>query len=114
MAPKLEYGNFPFTSWALDRAAHRDAFPLSAFSETLEREGWEVHTQLDDPTGPPLEDFSDGYEKEAELNRSLQELDNGLTKRALVLKTSHIGGHKYAGNIIVGLSPLVRAEPVQC
>ncbi|KAI9466916.1 Sucrase/ferredoxin-like-domain-containing protein [Lactarius psammicola] len=79
VAPKLEY----------------------AFSETLEREGWEVHTQLDDPTGPPLEDFADGYEKEAELNRRLQELDNGLTKRALVLKTSHIGGHRYAGNIII-------------
>ncbi|KAI9448135.1 Sucrase/ferredoxin-like-domain-containing protein [Lactarius indigo] len=79
VAPKLEY----------------------AFSETLERQGWDVHTQLDDPTGPPLEDFADGYEKEAELNRRLQELDNGLTKRALVLKTSHIGGHKYAGNVII-------------
>ncbi|KAH9045507.1 Sucrase/ferredoxin-like-domain-containing protein [Lactarius pseudohatsudake] len=79
VAPKLEY----------------------AFSETLEREGWDVHTQLDDPTGPPLEDFADGYEKEAELNRRLQELDNGLSKRALVLKTSHIGGHKYAGNVII-------------
>ncbi|KAH9179805.1 Sucrase/ferredoxin-like-domain-containing protein [Lactarius sanguifluus] len=79
VAPKLEY----------------------AFSETLEREGWDVHTQLDDPTGPPLEDFADGYEKEAELNRRLQELNNGLAKRALVLKTSHIGGHKYAGNVII-------------
>ncbi len=78
--------------------------PFSAFSESLEREGWDVHTQVDEPTGPPLEDYADGYEKEAELNRRLQELDDGLMKRALILKTSHIGGHKYAGNVIVGLS----------
>ncbi|KAF8272530.1 Sucraseferredoxin-like protein [Lactarius quietus] len=71
VAPKLEY----------------------AFSETLEREGWEVHTHLDDPNGPPLEHYADGQEKEAELNRRLQELDNE--------PTSHIGGHKYAGNVII-------------
>lgn len=65
---------------------------------------------MDDPTGPPLEDYPDGSEKEAELNQRLQELDNDPVKRALVLKTSHIGGHKYAGNVIVGLPPLLRAE----
>jgi len=48
-----------------------------------------------------LEDYPDGDEKEAELSRRLQELDEGLPKRALILKTSHIGGHKYAGNVIV-------------
>jgi hypothetical protein len=67
----------------------------------LEDEGWEVHTQLEDPTGPPLEDYPDGDGKEAELSRRLQELDESLPKRALILKTSHIGGHKYAGNVIV-------------
>jgi Sucrase/ferredoxin-like len=68
----------------------------------LQREGWDVHTQLDDPTGPPLEYYPDGPEKETELNRKLQDLDdNSLPKRALILKTSHIGGHKYAGNVIV-------------
>jgi len=80
---------------------------MSAFSETLQAEGWDVHTQLEDPTGPPLEDYPDGDEKEAELGRRLQELDEGLPKRALILKTSHIGGHRYAGNVIVRvLSPL--------
>ncbi|KAA1466308.1 hypothetical protein DENSPDRAFT_831116 [Dentipellis sp. KUC8613] len=73
-----------------------------AFSETLEREGWEVHTHLDEPTGPPLEEFNDSEDaKEAEMQRRLQELDDDLPKRALILKTSHIGGHKYAGNIII-------------
>ena len=65
---------------------------------------------MDDPTGPPLEDYPDGSEKEAELNQRLQELDNDPVKRALVLKTSHIGGHKYAGNVIVGLPLLLRAQ----
>ncbi|TFY55357.1 hypothetical protein EVG20_g9350 [Dentipellis fragilis] len=75
---------------------------LPAFSETLEREGWEVHTHLDEPTGPPLEEFNDSEDaKEAEMQRRLQELDDDLPKRALILKTSHIGGHKYAGNIII-------------
>ncbi|KAF8505675.1 Sucraseferredoxin-like protein [Russula emetica] len=79
VAPKLEY----------------------AFSQTLEYEGWEVHTQLEDPTGPPLEDYPDEDWKKAELSRRLQELDESPTKRALILKTSHIGGHKYAGNVII-------------
>ncbi|KAI0307260.1 Sucrase/ferredoxin-like-domain-containing protein [Multifurca ochricompacta] len=72
-----------------------------AFSQTLQDKGWEVHTQLEDPTGSPLEDFTDGHEREAELNRRLQDLDEGLSKKALILKTSHIGGHKYAGNVII-------------
>ncbi|KAI0026468.1 hypothetical protein K488DRAFT_92540 [Vararia minispora EC-137] len=39
----------------------------------------------------------------------LQELDRQEPKRALVLKTSHIGGHKYAGNVIVRSS-----SPLRC
>jgi len=72
-----------------------------AFSQTLQGEGWDVHTQLEDPIGSPLEDYPDGDEKEAELSRRLQELDESLPKRALILMTSHIGGHKYAGNVII-------------
>ncbi|KAI0068803.1 hypothetical protein BV25DRAFT_1817720 [Artomyces pyxidatus] len=72
-----------------------------AFSEVLEREDFEVHTQLDAPTGPPLEDFNDSeQDKRAEMYDRLKELDV-LPKRALILKTSHIGGHKYAGNVII-------------
>jgi len=77
----------------------------SAFSQTLQGEGWDVHTQLEDPIGSPLEDYPDGDEKEAELSRRLQELDESLPKRALILMTSHIGGHKYAGNVIVRCLP---------
>ncbi|KAI0053025.1 hypothetical protein FA95DRAFT_1482489 [Auriscalpium vulgare] len=74
-----------------------------AFSDCLCREGWDVHTQLDAPTGPPLEEFNDSEEsKSAEMDRRLQELDSeDLSKRALILKTSHIGGHRYAGNVII-------------
>jgi hypothetical protein len=79
------------------------AVHYSAFSQTLQDEGWEVHTQLEDPTGPPLEDYPDGDGKEAELSRRLQELDESLPKKALILMTSHIGGHKYAGNVIVSI-----------
>jgi Sucrase/ferredoxin-like len=112
-APKLEHGEFRSPRGRLRGPLIGTCrLLLSAFSETLEREGWEVHTQLDHPTGPPLEDFTDGVEKETELNRRLQELDHDPVKRALILKTSHIGGHKYAGNVIVGLSPLVRVRPV--
>jgi len=81
--------------------------PHAAFSQSLQREGWDVHTQLEEPTGPPLEDFNAAEdEKEAEMFRRLQELDD-LPKKALILKTSHIGGHKYAGNVIVS----ARAPP---
>lgn len=83
------------------RRCHRSCPYHTAFSQTLEDEGWEVHTQLEDPTGPPLEDYPDEDGKEAELSRRLQELNESLPKRALILKTSHIGGHRYAGNVIV-------------
>ncbi|KAI0004915.1 Sucrase/ferredoxin-like-domain-containing protein [Russula compacta] len=72
-----------------------------AFSQTLQGEDWDVHTQLEAPIGSPLEDHPDGAEKEAELNGKLQEQIEGLQKRALILMTSHIGGHKYAGNVII-------------
>jgi hypothetical protein len=89
-------------------------FTHSAFSQTLQDEDWEVHTQLEDPTGPPLEDYPDEDGKEAELSRRLQELDESLSKRALILKTSHIGGHKYAGNVIVSTVLLSLSENGVC
>ncbi|KAI0750692.1 Sucraseferredoxin-like protein [Daedaleopsis nitida] len=76
----------------------------------LEREGWEVHTQLEDPSlsGPALEDepafaalAPAGAEEE--VRRRLQGVDPAHAdhKRALILFCSHIGGHKYAGNVII-------------
>jgi hypothetical protein len=72
-----------------------------AFTQNLLSEGWDVHTKLEDPTGSPLEDYHDEHEKEAEFSRRLKELDEDSSKRALVLMTSHVTGHKYAGNVIV-------------
>ncbi|KAI9066756.1 hypothetical protein FKP32DRAFT_1673600 [Trametes sanguinea] len=72
----------------------------------LEREGWEVHTQLDDPSmhGPPLETLSGSAdEKHAAVLAQLKAMhpDHAEHKRALILFCSHIGGHKYAGNVII-------------
>lgn len=101
----------PFIHCRRHRRHRRRPSTHLAFSQTLQDEGWEVHTQLEDPTGSPLEDYPDEDGKEAELSRRLQELDESLPKRALILKTSHIGGHKYAGNVIVStVAPLVLSE----
>ncbi|KAI0027048.1 Sucrase/ferredoxin-like-domain-containing protein [Vararia minispora EC-137] len=76
----------------------------AAFGKVLEREGWDVHTQIEEPDGPPLEAFNEcDRDREVQMLRRLQELDRQDPKRALVLKTSHIGGHKYAGNVIIYL-----------
>lgn len=70
-----------------------------------------MHTQLDDPSlhGRPLEDI-DGTdeEKDAEVERILRDLDPRTAehKRALIVKNSHFGGHKFAGNVVVSLSYL--------
>ncbi|KAH9977884.1 Sucrase/ferredoxin-like-domain-containing protein [Lactifluus volemus] len=101
-APKLEHGTYTLLVNPLIQIVHTNrSSPLSAFSATLQNEGWDVHTQLDDPSGSPLESYPDGSEKETELNRRLQDLNDSVPKRALILKTSHIGGHKYAGNVII-------------
>ncbi|KAJ3488712.1 hypothetical protein NLI96_g2672 [Meripilus lineatus] len=76
------------------------------FTTSLEREGWEVHRQLEDPShhGQPLEEFKGtDDEREAEVIRQLKQLDPSTvdTKRALILRNSHIGGHKFAGNCII-------------
>ena len=79
----------------------------------MEREGWEVHHQVEDPSlsGPPLEDdpalaqIESEEERQEEILRRLQRVDaaHAEHKRALILFCSHIGGHKYAGNVIVSL-----------
>ncbi|KAL6309611.1 Sucrase/ferredoxin-like-domain-containing protein [Sparassis latifolia] len=73
--------------------------------DALEREGWQVHTQLEDPwlSGPPLEEFKGtAEEKDAEVLRQLKlaAAGNG-EKRVLILRNSHVGGHKFAGNVII-------------
>ena len=76
---------------------------MAGLSVALEREGWEVHTQLDDPSShstPPLEELTGTpEEKDVEILRQLKEYAG--EKRALILRCSHMGGHKFAGNVIV-------------
>ncbi|THH27289.1 hypothetical protein EUX98_g6903 [Antrodiella citrinella] len=77
-----------------------------ALTLELEREGWEVHTQVEEPCalGAALEDFKGtDEEKDAEVQRILHDLDprTAETKRALIVKNSHFGGHKFAGNVVI-------------
>lgn len=64
-----------------------------------------MHSQLEDPDGPSLEDIKGPDEdREEEFLRRLQTIaDSNEPKKALILKTSHIGGHKYSGNVVVSL-----------
>jgi hypothetical protein len=66
-------------------------------------QGWDADTHLEHPSlsmGVPLEDL-DVTLKEREENISSQLKQSADSKRALILKVSHTGGHKYAGNCIV-------------
>ncbi|EJF61143.1 hypothetical protein DICSQDRAFT_61143 [Dichomitus squalens LYAD-421 SS1] len=82
-----------------------------SLTQALEREAWEVHHQVEDPSvsGPALEDdptlagITSDTERHEEVLRRLQRVDaaHAEHKRALILFCSHIGGHKYAGNVII-------------
>jgi len=67
----------------------------------LESEGWEVHTDvkeccaLDSPL-PETEDVG----REEEFLKQVKALEEADQKKALILKISHIGGHKYAGKLL--------------
>jgi hypothetical protein len=75
----------------------------SAFKHTLEEKGWHVDTQLEHPDDAPLEDFvGNERENEAHVKKLLRE--HAQSKRVLILKNSHTGGHRYAGNCIVSFS----------
>ncbi|KAG2370036.1 Sucrase/ferredoxin-like-domain-containing protein [Suillus spraguei] len=72
-----------------------------AFHQYLEQEGWEVHTELYDlTTEPSLESqASSTTEKEQLIETQLKSLHT--ERKALILKNSHVGGHKFAGNCII-------------
>lgn len=79
-------------------------FRAAGFTAVLEARGWEVHHEIEvDHDTPPLEDHpsDDPAARDAELVRQLREREGHTPKRALIVKVSHIGGHKYAGNVIV-------------
>ncbi|KAF8897308.1 Sucrase/ferredoxin-like-domain-containing protein [Infundibulicybe gibba] len=74
-----------------------------AFIQSLEQQGWVADTQCEHPAdilGSPLEDQQYTREEaEDHINSRLTEMTTA--KRALILRSSHIGGHKYAGNCII-------------
>ncbi|OAX40649.1 hypothetical protein K503DRAFT_714071 [Rhizopogon vinicolor AM-OR11-026] len=71
------------------------------FTQYLEREGWVVQTDLQDLSSEPsLESqASPDTDKEQLIETQLKSLH--VEHKALILKNSHIGGHKFAGNCII-------------
>jgi len=71
-----------------------------AFIQCLERKGWSADTLLEHIVEPPLELFSGtAEEKERYITDELKARTSA--KKALILRNSHMGGHKYAGNCII-------------
>jgi len=84
-----------------------------AFIKSLESHGWDADTQLEHPSltmGPPLEDLNVTPEEKHE-NISAQLKQSSEAKRALIVKVSHVGGHRYAGNCIVSTLQVVEPPP---
>jgi hypothetical protein len=80
--------------------------PQSAFITSLESQGWDADKHVECPSltmGPPLEEMNVTPE-EREENIASHLRVSTESKRALIIKTSHVGGHKYAGNCIVRAS----------
>lgn len=68
----------------------------------LESRGWEVHNEIDvDHDSEPFEQYvGDEKAREDEFIRRIREREKETNKRALIVRVSHIGGHKFAGNVI--------------
>lgn len=72
------------------------------FTQYLEREGWEVHTDLEDLCSKPtLEALFSADKADAESVYQSQLAALPGQHRALILRNSHVGGHKFAGNVII-------------
>ena len=81
----------------------------------LEHEGWEVHDQVEHPShhAASLEEFK-GTEEEKEGSYLKQLKEAAESKRALIIRNSHMGGHKFAGNCIVSIPNLYSlGQPVE-
>ncbi|KAG6880074.1 hypothetical protein C0992_006886 [Termitomyces sp. T32_za158] len=73
-----------------------------AFIHSLQENGWAADTQLECHClmGTPLEDLEGTCEERQEtIAKELK--SSAAEKRVLILKTSHITGHKFAGNCII-------------
>ncbi|KAH0839698.1 Sucrase/ferredoxin-like-domain-containing protein [Lanmaoa asiatica] len=71
------------------------------FIHCLEREGWVVHTELEDLSGNPTLEPLLIKDPEPEIAFETQLKAHGGEHKALILRTSHVGGHKFAGNVII-------------
>lgn len=63
-----------------------------------------MHTDLEEPFGQQaVEDYpGTDEEREQEFLNQLQAIaDSTDPKKVLIVKTSHIGGHRYSGNVVV-------------
>ncbi|KAG6829318.1 hypothetical protein H0H92_004921 [Tricholoma furcatifolium] len=100
----------PFKTWILPYScvillcSHKKRDNRCALTAPkLEQEnGWAADTQLECHClmGSPLEDLQGTLEEKQEtIANELK--SSAAEKRALILKTSHIGGHKFAGNCVV-------------
>ncbi|KIL00394.1 hypothetical protein PAXRUDRAFT_821765 [Paxillus rubicundulus Ve08.2h10] len=71
------------------------------FIQYLESEDWEVHTRLEDLSeSPSLESSLSIYpDPEIAFEAELKGLRD--ERKVLILRNSHIGGHKFAGNVII-------------
>ncbi|PFH52696.1 hypothetical protein AMATHDRAFT_2085 [Amanita thiersii Skay4041] len=74
-----------------------------AFTQYLEGFGWHVDTDVDASTlhdAPPLEDLDAAID---DMEFQYEELlrQSSSSKRVLIVRSSHVGGHKYAGNCII-------------
>ncbi|KAG8765684.1 hypothetical protein FRC12_007360 [Ceratobasidium sp. 428] len=76
-----------------------------SFCTSLSSLGWDVQTQIDDPAEyghPAIEDLpeprADGV---LEQLREIRKPNGEYSQRALILRNSHIGGHKFSGNVII-------------
>ncbi|CAE6516054.1 unnamed protein product [Rhizoctonia solani] len=76
-----------------------------AFTTSLSTLGWDVHTQIDDPAEhgqPALEDLPEPRAEDTkERLQSLRKPESDFAQRVLILRNSHMGGHKFAGNVII-------------
>ncbi|EJU06196.1 hypothetical protein DACRYDRAFT_19467 [Dacryopinax primogenitus] len=79
---------------------------LQAFTSQLEYEGWQVDHNIDenyDDWGDSLESITGLTQDEREMivEKRLADPERRENKRVLILRSSHVGGHKYAGNVIL-------------
>lgn len=78
-----------------------------ALTTVLNARSWEVHTEIElDADIPPLQASMASNLNPEERDEAFKTQLRGVTdtsggKRALLLKVSHVGGHKLAGNVVI-------------